>query len=65
MPIDEVMTMKLYMYTTLDLYELPVAVAETKRELAEMLGRSVNSVQSCFSHKNRGYYEVEIDDDEQ
>ena len=33
MPIDEVMTMKLYMYTTLDLYELPVAVAETKREL--------------------------------
>lgn len=57
--------MKLYMYTTLDLYELPVAVAKTKRELAEMLGRSVNSVQSCFSHKNRGYYEVEVDDDEQ
>jgi len=57
--------MKLYMYTTLDIYELPVAVAETKRELAEMLGRSVNSVQSCFSHKNRGYHIVEVEDDEQ
>lgn len=57
--------MKLYMYTTLDIYELPVAVAETKRELAEMLGRSVNSVQSCFSHKNRGYHIVEVEDEDQ
>ena len=56
--------MKLYMYTTLDEYELPVAVADTKKELARMLRRSVNSVQSCFSHKNRGYITVEIDDDE-
>ena len=56
--------MKLYMYTTLDEYELPVAVADTKKELARMLRRSVNSVQSCFSHKNRGYITVEIEDDE-
>lgn len=53
------------MYVTKDEYELPIAVADTKRQLAKMLGRTVNSVQSCFSHKNRGYVEVEVDDDEE
>lgn len=56
--------MKLYMCTTLDEYELPIAVAETRNELARMLGRTVNSIQSCFSHKSRGYVEIEVEDDE-
>ena len=53
------------MYVTKDEYELPVVVADTRRELAEKLGRSINSVQSCFSHKNRGYVEVEVDDNDE
>ena len=54
--------MKLYMFTTKDKYELPIAVADSKRALAVMLGRPVHSVQSCFSKKHRGYVEVEVDD---
>lgn len=54
--------MKLYMYTTKDKYELPIAVADSKGALAIMLGRPVHSVQSCFSKKHRGYVEVEVDD---
>lgn len=57
--------MRIYMYVTKDEYELPVVVADTKREIAQKLGRTVNSVQSCFSHKNRGYAEVEVDDDDE
>lgn len=56
--------MKLYMCTTLDEYELPIAVAETRNELARMLGRTVNSIQSCFSHKSRGYFEIEVEDED-
>lgn len=35
--------MKLYMYTTLDKYELPLAVADSPRELAEMTGRGTRA----------------------
>lgn len=42
--------MVLYMKVTSDVYELPVAVAGSPRELAEMLGESVNAVRSIFSH---------------
>ncbi len=56
--------MRLYMYVTKDKYELPIAVADSKKELAQMLERSVNSVQSCFSKKHRGYIDLEVEDDE-
>lgn len=60
--------MTLYMKVTKDEYELPVAVAETKAELARMLGRTRESVQSAFFHaqkyKNPTYVVVEVEDDE-
>lgn len=60
--------MTLYMKVTKDEYELPVAVAETKAELARMLGRSRECVQSAFFHakkcKRPTYIMVEVDDDE-
>ena len=45
------MTMKLYTYTTADKYELPLAVAETPAELAEMTGRNENGILSSISHQ--------------
>ena len=39
---------------------LPVAVADSKRELAEILGVSRNVVYSSFSHKRSTYVEVTI-----
>lgn len=54
--------MKLYMKVTRDKYELPLAVADSKRELAEMLGTSINCVYSAYSHGHKTYKVVEIPD---
>lgn len=54
--------MKLYTKTTNDKYELPLAVADSKRELAEMLGQSLGGVKSAFSRKLSMYHEIEIND---
>lgn len=58
------MKKKLYIKTTHDKYELPIAVAESTRELAEMLGTTRNCVSSCFSHNLKGWHIVEIEEDE-
>lgn len=55
--------MKLYMRTTMDEYELPVAVAENARELARMIGTSEDVVFSSISHKKRGWYKIEVQDE--
>ena len=61
--------MTLYMKVTRDEYELPVAVAETKAELARMLGLSKANVRSTFAkvkkygYKHSTYVVVEVDDD--
>ena len=55
--------MHVYLKTTLDEYELPVAVADTARELAEMVGTSQSVIYSSISHKHRGYYKVELEED--
>lgn len=62
--------MKLYMAMTNDKYELPVAVAEKKSELARMMGRElsvvVNSLRRSKTVKNpTGKYkwaEVEVEE---
>ena len=41
---------KLYLATTQDKYELPIAVSETPEGLAEMMGVSRRSVLSVISH---------------
>lgn len=53
--------MKLYLRTTTDEYELPVAVADSPRELAKMLGTTKDSVLSSISHKRPGWFRVEVD----
>ena len=60
--------MTLYMKVTRDEYELPLAVAETKAELARMLGIKREHVRTAFSHakkfKNPTYVVVEVDDED-
>ena len=60
--------MKIYMRVTEDEYELPIAVADSQTELAQMVGVSRNSIASALSHSRRDksrsiYKEVEVDDD--
>ena len=53
--------MRLYVKTTRDKYELPVAVSESPTELAKMLGTSAAVVSSSISHRRRGWAVVEVD----
>lgn len=47
----------IWMKVTKDEYELPVMVADSAPELAEMLGCSPNNIYSSISHaKSRGQY---------
>lgn len=59
--------MKLYMEVTLDEYELPVVVADSVKELAEICHVSANTISSCISHeksmgKRTKYKKVVIED---
>ena len=62
--------MTLYMKITRDEYELPLAVAETKAELARMLGIERGKVRSAFAkvkkygYKHSTYVVVEVEDDD-
>lgn len=58
--------MTLYVRTTADKYELPIAVADSPKELAQMLGIKVESVYQRFwkAHPTRYWYKVEVDDDD-
>lgn len=51
--------MSLYLATTHDEYELPVAVADSPSELAMMLGTTANCISSSISHKRPYLYRVE------
>lgn len=55
--------MKLYLKVTRDKYELPVAVAESPKELAIMLGTTKNNVLSSISKKRRTWVMVEVEDE--
>lgn len=41
---------------------LPEAVADSKEELARMLGKTRNVIDSSFSHGRKTYAKVEIDE---
>lgn len=56
--------MKLYVKYSLDKYELPIAVADSPKELAKMVGTTANVVSSSITHKRRGYAVVETKEDE-
>lgn len=42
---------------------LPIAVADNRQELADMLGIRRNVVDSAFSHHIGTYFEMEFEDD--
>ena len=42
---------------------LPVAVADSRSELAKMLGVRRNVVDSAFSHHNSTYFEMEFEEE--
>lgn len=48
------------MRTTTDEFELPIAVAGSSQELAEMLGTSRDVVLSSISHKHQGWHRIII-----
>lgn len=50
--------MVLYMRVTKDKYELPIAVAESEKELASMLGLSVKTIWDGFYRKSEAYKKV-------
>lgn len=50
----------LYMRVTRDKYELPLAVADSEAELAEMLGLQRTTVHRGFRKKKSAYRKVEI-----
>lgn len=55
--------MTIYMKTTTDKYEFPVAVADSVKELAHMLGNTPASVASCISRNSCGYHRIEVPED--
>ena len=56
--------MKLYVRTTTDRLELPIAVAGSAKELAEMTGTTPACVLSSISHGHKGWERVEVEDDD-
>ena len=57
--------MKIYMKVSLDEYELPIAIADSAYELAEMVGTKQSVIYSSISHGRGSYRRVEIEDDEE
>lgn len=57
--------MKLYIKTTMDDLELPIAVAGSAKELAEMTVTTAASVLSSISHRHKGWDRVEVEDEDE
>ena len=60
----------IYMKVTRDKYRLPVAVADSAKELAWICGVSVDAIYSCISRRKKGewdgsYLRVKVEDDEE
>lgn len=61
--------MKLYLKVTKDRYELPLAVADSPRELAKMIGVSRDTINTALSKvkagevRNSTYKIVEVEDE--
>lgn len=56
---------KVYMKVTNDIYELPVAIGDTIKELSEQTGHSPATILSSISHK-RGTFRrliIEVEDE--
>lgn len=53
----------LYVATTHDKYELPIAVADSTRELAEMLGVKRETISIYISLGRPYYYRVDVSEE--
>ena len=57
-----------WLVVTADEYELPLAVADTSRELAKMYGTTKTNVENCIRRRNagqvNGYKYVKVLNDE-
>ncbi len=56
--------MTIYMWISKDKYELPLAVADTAQELADIVGTTKNTVLSSISRGYRTYVRVTVEEDE-
>ena len=54
--------MRLYMKTTTDKYELPIAVGDSPTKLAHKLGLTRDSVVTMCAKGKSGYHRIEIED---
>ena len=50
-----------YMMVTKDEYELPLVVADTAKELSEIIHVSSNAIRSAISHKPKRCIYVKVD----
>lgn len=55
--------MKLYAKVSTDKYELPLAVADSPRELARMTGNTCGSIRSMISKGVPGYIKIDCGPD--
>ena len=53
---------KIYLRTTTDELELPVEVAGSAEELARMLGKTKDVVQSSIAHHYAGWHRIIIEE---
>lgn len=56
--------MRLYLATTKDEYELPIAVADSPSQLADLLGVKRERVNQNLSKKIKGWYKIDIEEEE-
>lgn len=54
----------IYMKTTLDKFELPIAVADTIKELAAITGNSYGTIATSISKNRKGFYKILIEEKE-
>lgn len=53
----------IYIATTFDKYELPIAVADTVKELSELTGANKKSIANRVSDGRSHYYRVEVNEE--
>lgn len=53
----------IYIATTFDKYELPVAVADTVKELSELTGANKKSIANRVSDGRSHFYRVEVNEE--
>ena len=58
------MLINVYMRVSKDEYQLPEAIADSPKELADILHTTSISIRSAISHGNSTFLRVQIDDEE-